>query len=111
MLHTLLVRGTSYLPKSTSKVIATLGSFDGFHFGHLALLSKVEELKLQSIASGAEAHSVVISFHPHPAIVLGKKRDLRYISTLRQRLAVLSILIPRISTISFSLVPDPIRRS
>ncbi len=47
----------------------TVGVFDGVHLGHRALL---DQLVLRAKKAGGE--SVVITFNPHPRIVLSKKQ-------------------------------------
>ncbi len=54
----------------------TIGSFDGVHLGHLTLLT---ELITGAHAEGLPA--VVLTFHPHPAVVLNKRKDFSYLST------------------------------
>jgi riboflavin kinase / FMN adenylyltransferase len=54
----------------------TIGSFDGVHLGHQALL--------RELISGAHAEglaAVVLTFHPHPAMVLNKRKEFSYLSS------------------------------
>lgn len=90
MSKTLLVRGTAGLPEFGQPVVATLGSFDGFHQGHIALLEKVNQIKSGWLKEGLKPTSLVISFHPHPSLVLKKRTELKLISSLRQKLQILS---------------------
>ena len=46
--------------------VVTVGNFDGIHLGHQRLLKK---LRFQSRARNLS--SIAITFHPHPAVVLG----------------------------------------
>lgn len=46
--------------------VVTIGSFDGIHIGHLAI---IDALKAKAKEIGGE--SVVVTFSPHPRIVLG----------------------------------------
>ena len=50
------------------KRILILGTFDGVHRGHQALLQKGKELQNE-----LSAIPTVVTFSPHPALVLGKK--------------------------------------
>lgn len=56
-------------------IVATIGEFDGLHLAHQALLKKTLE-----IAEEKNYKSALITFEPHPDIVL--KKDLDYVSLL-----------------------------
>ena len=53
----------------------TIGVFDGFHRGHREIIEP-----LVQGAKAAHATSLVVSFYPHPAVVLGKRNDLSYLT-------------------------------
>gem|GEM_PF-35753 len=67
-------------------IVVTLGNFDGVHRGHQSLIQRVKKLGPDSGGTG-----VVVTFYPHPAVVLGRARDvdLPSITTLRQKLTAL----------------------
>ncbi len=65
----------------------TLGNFDGLHLGHQQLLRAVAEEKKRL---GPGACSVLVSFYPHPGVVLGKAPRLPQITTSRQKLRFMS---------------------
>jgi len=54
----------------------TIGSFDGVHLGHQDLLGRMAET-----ANEAELPIVVLSFFPHPSVVLRDRTPAFYIST------------------------------
>jgi len=61
--------------------VVTIGIFDGVHRGHMALL---ESLVSCALTSGGE--SVVITFFPHPKIVLEKsKKELSFLTTMEEK--------------------------
>ena len=61
--------------------VVTLGIFDGVHRGHKALLDS-----LVSRAKEVRGESVVITFHPHPRLVLEKRRaGLSFLSTMDEK--------------------------
>ncbi len=64
----------------------TIGVFDGVHLGHQSIIQQLTE---GAHASGAPA--VVLTFHPHPAVVLGG-RDLKCLTTPQERVEILSAL-------------------
>lgn len=62
----------------------TIGSFDGVHLGHQEIVRR--------LTTGAQqfgSPAVVLTFFPHPAIVLGKRNDHRYLTTPEERAALL----------------------
>ena len=63
----------------------TIGIFDGMHLGHQVLL---EHLVDGSHRAGLPA--VVLTFQPHPAVVLGGNRDFKVLNTHAERLALLA---------------------
>lgn len=69
----------------SDKPVVTIGMFDGVHRGHRNLLSFVAD-KAKSI--GAE--SVIMTFDPHPRIVLsGNDRSLRFLTSLEEKQALM----------------------
>jgi riboflavin kinase/FMN adenylyltransferase len=65
----------------------TIGSFDGVHLGHQEIIHK-----LTAGAHAVGALAVVLTFHPHPAVVLGKVKESHYLSTPEERAALLADL-------------------
>ena len=51
----------------TEEAAVTIGSFDGVHRGHRMLIDQV-----RAAATNARRASVVITFFPHPSVVLGR---------------------------------------
>ena len=78
----------------------TIGTFDGVHRGHQEI---VRELAAGAHAKGAQA--VVLTFYPHPAIVLGKRRDPFYLTNPEERAALLGEFGADI-VISFPFTPQ-----
>ena len=66
------------------KPVLTMGSFDGLHLGHQALLRRVVEN-----AKGVGGSSVVLTFEPHPLKLLAPERAPRLILTHKDKMALL----------------------
>jgi riboflavin kinase/FMN adenylyltransferase len=77
-------RGLETYP-AKGKAIVTVGTFDGVHIGHQKILSRISE-----IAQKESGNSVLLTFHPHPRLVLfPEDNDLKLLSTLEERIALL----------------------
>jgi len=65
--------------------VVTLGIFDGVHRGHRVLLDN-----LVARAEEVKAESVVITFSPHPRLVLEQKNiDLSFLTTIEEKMVLL----------------------
>ncbi len=62
------------------KTFVTIGTFDGVHFGHQRILEK-----LVSDAKRAGKKSILLTFFPHPRMVLQKDSSLELINTIEER--------------------------
>ncbi len=70
---------------STNHAWLTIGSFDGVHLGHQSLIKKLVEG-----AHGVGAPAVVLTFHPHPVVVLRGKTGNIYLTLPEERADILS---------------------
>jgi len=67
--------------------VVTTGTFDGVHIGHQKILSK-----LSAIAQEIDGETVLLTFHPHPRMVLQPDdNDLQLIYTIEERIESLSL--------------------
>ena len=63
--------------KSTKNTVVTIGAFDGVHLGHQAIFKQMRDE-----AKKIDGETVVITFSPHPRIVLGiDNTNLKFIKT------------------------------
>ncbi|TKB68379.1 MAG: bifunctional riboflavin kinase/FAD synthetase [Nitrospira sp.] len=62
--------------------VATIGNFDGHHLGHRALLQTVVET-----ARKAQGTALVLTFEPHPVKILAPHVDLKFLTTVEEKLA------------------------
>lgn len=71
--------------KPFRNAVVTIGSFDGVHAGHRRILQRVREL-----AREVDGESVVVTFHPHPRLVLYPEDDsLQLLSTISEKVNLL----------------------
>ena len=64
--------------------VVTIGSFDGVHQGHRALLEH-----LKAMAERLDAESVVVTFDPHPRIAMGRAEGMQLLTTIEERARLL----------------------
>lgn len=90
--------------------VVTTGTFDGVHIGHQKIIHRVKE-----IAHQMAGESVIITFHPHPRLVLfPEDNQLKMLNTLPEKIKLLAasgidhlIIIPftkefsRLSSVDF----------
>lgn len=62
------------------KTFVTIGTFDGVHFGHQKIVGK-----LVAEAKQAGKKSVLLTFFPHPRMVLQKDAKIELINTINER--------------------------
>ena len=67
--------------------VVTIGTFDGVHLGHQKIL---EQLAMDAITS--QSRALVVTFDPHPQIVLRKpdRDNLKLLTTIEERIYLLS---------------------
>lgn len=66
--------------QSTRKTVVTIGTFDGVHIGHKKILARV----LRS-ASELGCESVVLTFFPHPRMVLHGNEGIKLLNTMAEK--------------------------
>lgn len=68
-----------------NKSVVTTGTFDGVHLGHQVILNRLKE-----IAEKKGGETVILTFFPHPRMVLyPEQNDLRLINTIEERIELL----------------------
>jgi len=72
---------------SSKKTILTLGTFDGVHKGHRKILEK-----LTKNTKNEQTESLVLTFFPHPRMVLKGQSDVKLLNTISEKIDLLENL-------------------
>jgi riboflavin kinase/FMN adenylyltransferase len=93
-----IYEGLNSIPQIPNPVV-TSGTFDGVHLGHQKILNRIRE-----IARKIEGETVLITFWPHPRLVLyPDEHKLRLLSTFEEKTKLLrSFGIDHLVTIPFT---------
>jgi riboflavin kinase/FMN adenylyltransferase len=76
-------RGLEEFEKLENAVMTT-GTFDGVHQGHRKILDRLME-----VAKKSNGESVLLTFFPHPRMVLQPESDLKLINTIDEKIELL----------------------
>lgn len=68
----------------TKKTIVTIGTFDGVHIGHQKIIEKlIQETK------NSNCESLILTFFPHPRMILHKKSPIKLLNTISEKSSLL----------------------
>lgn len=73
--------------KVLNQSVVTIGTFDGVHLGHRKIIKR-----LVKIAKKKNLQSVVLTFFPHPRMVLQKDADIKLINSIDEKYKLLKNL-------------------
>ena len=74
----------AYSFKSDKPTVITIGTFDGVHAGHKKIIEK-----LVNTAKLSNMESAILTFFPHPRMVLQNESDIKLINTIEERTQIL----------------------
>lgn len=70
--------------KKLPNAVVTSGTFDGVHIGHQKILSR-----LKKIAKSTNGETVLITYWPHPRLVLGSDSSIKLITAFEEKIKLL----------------------
>lgn len=73
--------------KNNPPTVVTIGTFDGVHIGHQKIIKR-----LITVGKEKNLRSVVLTFFPHPRMVLQKNADIKLLNTINERKTILTSL-------------------
>jgi len=71
--------------EGVENAVVTTGTFDGVHIGHSKIIDRLKE-----IATSINGETVLLTFFPHPRMVLFSDNDLKLITTKKEKIALLA---------------------
>jgi len=72
---------------ATKETIVTIGTFDGVHLGHRKILEQITKN-----ARDTNCESLVLTFFPHPRMVLQEDTEMKQLNTLDEKISLLDKL-------------------
>jgi riboflavin kinase / FMN adenylyltransferase len=72
---------------SSQQTVVTIGTFDGVHLGHQKILEQITKS-----AHDLNCESLVLTFFPHPRMVLQEDTEMKQLNTLNEKIALLDKL-------------------
>ncbi|MCF6279505.1 MAG: bifunctional riboflavin kinase/FAD synthetase [Flavobacteriaceae bacterium] len=81
-----ITRGFSNF-STTKKTILTIGTFDGVHLGHQKVIEQ-----LINTSNKEKKTSLLLTFFPHPRMILQKSSDIKLINTIEEKTELLQRL-------------------
>ena len=60
--------------------VVTIGTFDGVHIGHQKIINR-----LVAIADAEQLQALVLTFFPHPRMILQKDSSIKLINTIDEK--------------------------
>ncbi len=81
------IHNISHFKDLPFQTVITIGTFDGVHIGHRKILER-----LINNAKNTNLKSTVLTFFPHPRMVLQKDVDIKLLNTLEEKKQILETL-------------------
>ena len=76
---------SEYVAANKGQCVATIGTYDGFHRGHAAIFQR-----LVTVGKSMKLPAVVITFHPHPRVIVTPDDPPLLLTTPEEKIDILS---------------------
>ena len=70
--------------QSQLPTVVTIGTFDGVHIGHQKIIEKIIDN-----AQNANCESLILTFFPHPRMVLAHESSVKLLNTMNEKIELL----------------------
>lgn len=80
----MIIKRNFFEKEENYPTVVTIGTFDGVHVGHRKIIDK-----LVANAKANKLNSTILTFFPHPRMVLQQANDLKLLNTLDEKIAIL----------------------
>lgn len=64
--------------------VLTIGTFDGVHIGHQKIIERLNQIKTKN-----NERSMILTFYPHPRMVLDHSNDIKMLTTMEEKIYLL----------------------
>lgn len=64
--------------------VLTIGTFDGVHIGHQKIIERLNQIKSEDFE-----RSMILTFYPHPRMVLDHSKDIKMLTTMDEKIYLL----------------------
>jgi riboflavin kinase/FMN adenylyltransferase len=64
--------------------VLTIGTFDGVHIGHQKIIERLNQIKSEDFE-----RSMILTFYPHPRMVLDHSKDIKMLTTMDEKVYLL----------------------
>lgn len=64
--------------------VLTIGTFDGVHIGHQKIIERLNQIKSENFE-----RSMILTFYPHPRMVLDQSNDIKMLTTMEEKIHLL----------------------
>ncbi|WP_224484017.1 bifunctional riboflavin kinase/FAD synthetase [Robertkochia aurantiaca] len=80
----MIIKRNLFEAQEDHHTVVTIGTFDGVHVGHRKIIER-----LVANARANDLKSTILTFFPHPRMVLQQASDLKLLNTLDEKIAIL----------------------